>query len=599
MDDGGIMKKSRRDVLLTAAGAAVVGSVAISSRSDAAAPTAVTETIDAASFVSSDGRMIMNPGGSVRTSSATSVLVHALQIPAGRAVTNVRVFGVGGSLTVGLYRRDVVRSRFMGTPVTLTASPTNGVISLPVPSPTALAQGEVFQIFIQHLTTSTLVSGAEVTHDLGSAIRPSTDPGTGPTIPATTVAATTTAVATTTTLPQRPTTTTVATTSTTWPASTGAPTAADYRPMAPDSPWNTPLTANTRWFGDADVSRTDKPTLWYASEQSTTNGRHWYLSNSFKWSTGVWFPSTTDQIWEVQLPAKLDGNTTAGVARGHRACKFNLRLPADFEVGAIGGNGYDAPAAVVVPPGQRLELRDYTTNSIFETVTAPADGLLLDLYSCRANATTKTVVVYSLGWQGAKTGTGFGTAGQMWGGGVWDINACTGTRASNTPWGVGLITQADLVNPNGIPHALAIATAGLLSAPYGVAPCTSFDNGWGGKMPNGTRIGIPAGIAMPTSLNNPALHGLGRKMWDVMQTYGCFLVDAGDPVMMVFYADAVSIKDGTAARLHNAVSGTVETNVSLDPLYAFWNDNGLGKNTAIMDVIRPYLRYTGPAPIVW
>jgi hypothetical protein len=309
--------------------------------------------------------------------------------------------------------------------------------------------------------------------------------------------------------------------------------------MSPSSPWNTTIPLNTTWYGNPND--TSKHTLWNVPGSGR---RKWYCNTGFDWSCGVWFVKPTDPVWTFTLIHDI---------RGHKAGPLQLRAPDNLTVSSTGDN----PAALVI------------------------DGELWDLYgvviTSRANHTAN---LYSYGHQPLGSGTGFGTPGQMWNNGAWNIDPCTGTRAANTPWGVGLITADDLKAPE-ILHALAVATPNSVTAPRGVAPCTSFDNNCWGALPSGTRIGIPANVAMPAALKDPRWNGLGMKFWKVWQTYGGYIVDTADPTNVCIYSDPVSLPQGKA----------------IEPLFAWWSSpytDPAGTKMSIMDLISPHLRVNQP-----
>jgi hypothetical protein len=316
-----------------------------------------------------------------------------------------------------------------------------------------------------------------------------------------------------------------------------------YLPMSPSSPWNLPIPAGTQWYGPPATTDPSRRTLWW---EPNVGVRRWYMNTDFKWSSGIWIAQPTDPTWTFALPKAW---------RGHPAGTFTLRAPANLKVGGV-KNG-DNPASVIV------------------------DGELWDLYGVVMKG-TRRANLYAFGHQPYATGTGFGTAGQMWDNGTWKIDPATGTRAANTPWGVGMITADDLAAPE-ILHALAVALPESITASRGVAPVTAFDNGGYGTIPSGTRIGIPAGITMPAVLADPRWNGLGIRFWKVWQTYGGFVVDTADPLYPVLYADPVSIPGGPGL-------------TAIDPVYAWWNswytENGVQRS--IMDIIQPYLRLSQP-----
>jgi hypothetical protein len=535
-----ITPPTRRGFLRVAAGvAATSGAVAVIGARPANAATATTEWMDALDFVQMGGSVALQApkrDGAVYPSVAASPFIGILTVPAGRAVASLAVHSTG----VGELRAELVPhtiGKGIGTSVTsVTGTPSNGSLAVPVAiDGLAPAVGQRFQLWVFGATATTPLSGASYT--LVDRTRPPTP---------TTTTTSTTAVATTvvaTTLPP-PTTTTMPPPTTTAPPTTTTPpsTAYGYRPMSPASPWNTPIPANTTWYGNPND--TSKHTLWNVPG---TGRRHWYMNTDFDMSCGLWFAKATDPTWTFTLPNEW---------RGHAPTTLKLRAPSNFTVGTR-PNG-DSPAAIVV------------------------DGELWDLYGVKITSqANRTATMVSYGHQSVANGTGFGTPGQMWGNGVWNIDPCTGTRAANTPWGVGLITGDDLKAP-AILHALAVATPQSITASRGVAPCTSFDNSGWGMLPSGSRIGIPAGQVMPSALADVRWKGLGTKFWNVFQTYGAFIVDTADPVYPCLYTDPISVPNGDAVHL----------------VYAWWDSpytDSTGTKRSILDLIVPYLRVNQPA----
>jgi hypothetical protein len=545
---------NRRGFLRVAAGAAATGSAAIAlGARPASGATATTEWMDALDFVQMGGSVPMQSpkrDGAIYPSVAASPFIGILTVPPGRAITALTVHTTGvGQLRALLFPHTIGKG--LGKSLTsVVGAPRNGSLAIPLDRDgVAPGVGQRFQLWVFGATATTPFSGASYT--LVDAVRPPTP--TSSTTSATTAAATTVAVATTLPPPTTAPSTTVApatTTPTTAAPTTAAPTTTTtapstsgygYLPMSPTSPWNTPIPANTKWYGDPND--TSKHTLWFVPG---TGKRRWYLNFDYDGSCGVWFAKPNDPVWTFTLPKEL---------RGHPPTTFQLRAPSNFTVGTR-TNG-DNPAAIVV------------------------DGELWDLYDVKITSkANRTATIFSYGHQPLATGTGFGTAGQMWGNGVWNIDPVTGTRASNTPWGVGLITGDDLKAP-AILHALAIATPHSITASRGVAPCTSFDNAGWGPLPSGTRIGIPAGQAMPNTLAAAHWKGLGIKFWNVFQSYGAYIVDTADPVYPTLYSDPVSVPGGDALHL----------------LYAWWDSpytDSSGNKRAILDLISPYVRTSQP-----
>jgi hypothetical protein len=325
---------------------------------------------------------------------------------------------------------------------------------------------------------------------------------------------------------------------TTAPAPPPLPAGYGYRPLSPYSPWNTPIdAANATW--------SDDPIL-HTISGITYNGApdpqlHFWVNTDLNGSCPVYHVQPTDPIWTFQLRNPW---------RGHTTTPFQLQAPATFKAGTV-PNG-DNPATLII------------------------GNTLHDLYGIIITG-PNTATLYGYANQSLTTGTGFGTPGQLWTGTTWNIDPATGTRAANTPWGVGLITQDDL-NATTITHALAIALPNRMLTSKATTPATSYDNNGAntGTIPCGTRLAIPPTTAMPAILADPKWNGLGTKFWNVIQTYGIYVVDGCGGAWPILYTDTISVTNPT----------------QINPLYAFWNypADTRGLKQSILDHINPHLR---------
>jgi hypothetical protein len=520
--------------------------MAVGARS-AEAATVTTEWVDALDFVQMGGSVAMQSQreGAVYPSNLASPFIGVLSVPSGKAIASLVVHATGAEeLRATVFPHSIGKG--MGEPLTnVVGAPLNGSLAVPLDrAGLAPAPGERLQLWVFGVTETTPFSGASYTlvDAVKSPLLSSTSTSTAARTAATTtvaVAAKSAPLAPSSARPPTTTTTTTAPTTTTTTVSNGG---YGYRPMSPTSPWNTPIPANTVWYGDPNDA--SQHTLW---QVPGSGPRHWYLNTDFDYSSGVWFPTATDPLWTFTLPTEW---------RGHPPTSFQLRAPTNFTVGTR-VNG-DNPASIIT------------------------NGELWDLYGVKITSRRKrTATLFAFGRQSLADGTGFGTPGQMWGNGLWNIDPATGTRAANTPWGVGLITADDLRAP-AILHALAVATPHSITAPRGVAPCTAFDNAGFGALPSGTRIGIPAVDLRPTiTFDNQDWQALFTKFWNVFQTYGAFIVDTADPVYPCLYSDPVSLPGDT--KLHS--------------LYAWWDSpyiDQTGTPRSILDLITPYLRVNQP-----
>ena len=248
----------------------------------------------------------------------------------------------------------------------------------------------------------------------------------------------------------------------TTPPTTPGP-VAPGRPWSASSPWNTPTPAGTRWY--------DSTVLHTASPVNGDARRHWWVSNT---GVGVYQGTATDPVWTFNLPAIND----TYFHRVHPASRFSVRAPAGMQA----GDGSDKILFVV----------NGTT--------------YYEVWLADVNPATRTV-----------TGQMWSTGDYITGPGAGSPNN-DGVRAANFSWAGGLITGRDLANGK-IDHALAVAlTADTLDGNSGRFrfPATAWDNGGAtGPIQMGSRIGVPAGVAMPAGLSP-----VGVMMFNALQTYG-------------------------------------------------------------------------------
>jgi hypothetical protein len=337
--------------------------------------------------------------GSVYPSDAASPFIGVLSVPSGKAIASLVVHATGTEeLRATVFPHLIGKG--MGEPLTnVVGTPLDGSLVVPLDRAGLLPTAGVrLQLWVFGVTETTPLSGASYT--LVDAVKAPTPPATSAST-TTTTAATTVAVAAKvaqpTPAPARPPATTTTTTAPTTTTTTVPNGGYGYRPMSPTSPWNTPIPANAVWYGDPND--TSQHTLW---QVPGSGPRHWYLNTDFDYSCGVWFPKATDAVWTFTLPTEW---------RGHPPTSFQMRAPTNFTVGTR-VNG-DNPASLVF------------------------NGELWDLYGVKITSQRKrTATIFAYGHQSLANGTGFGTPGQMWENGLWNIDPATGTRAANTPWGV-------------------------------------------------------------------------------------------------------------------------------------------------------------------
>ena len=324
------------------------------------------------------------------------------------------------------------------------------------------------------------------------------------------------------------------------PGDPGTPpgtTAADPAPpFAATSPWNTPTAAGTRWFDTPALHRLATP---LPNGDST---RHWWVNAE---SVGLWWAAPTDPVWTFRMPDYI----APAWHRNRPASTFTMRAPADLAAGT------DVDHILVVidrASGEYTEVWEAQVDSATHTVTNRA-GMP--------------------GWARGNLYTGPGAG---------DLANNNGVRAANFSWAAGLITGTDL-HAQKIDHAVVVSLPAELLKGGGMSgtnawrpPATAWDaGGWGGRVQMGSRIGIPAGTAIPVGLSP-----IGRMMFDTLTRYGAFVGDYGGGPWPMFYVD------------NRSVDRNGHDQAAVDPLIAFWDHNG----SADMEKLGPLLRVADYQP---
>jgi hypothetical protein len=171
-------------------------------------------------------------------------------------------------------------------------------------------------------------------------------------------------------------------------------------------------------------------------------------------------------------------------------------------------------------------------------------------------------------WQFKRTDNTHATAAAY---GEANIVSDSGWGSTNPPRGAGiravgasglggLIMGSDIA-AGAINHALAVSLDFSLVSSRFVAPAIASD-GSQGSIAEGTRLGIPAGTAMPAGLSS-----IGQMVWRSLAKYGAFVVDRGGGNALS--ADPKSV---TAA--------------TVDPLRVYWGSKGHSD----LDRIMPYVK---------
>lgn len=249
------------------------------------------------------------------------------------------------------------------------------------------------------------------------------------------------------------------------------------RPFASSSAWNTPTPGGTVWF---DHSQLHVP---------------WWINSGSAIIVYVVAGDNTD--WTFNLNTYIDDPYN----RHRNAASFTVKGPS----GLVCGSDSDHILCLVQPDGAYIETWDTTVNSGTHVITAN-------------------------GWATGNMLTGLGVGGLVASGGN---NA--GVRATNFSWAGGLITPTDVSN-GVIAHALNVGCPPNVNrgGSYPVtfrSPATAADNSGTGLITEGSRLGIPPGVSMPSGM-----HAIGQMIFTALQTYGAFVGDyvGGDSILIYF-----------------------------------------------------------------
>lgn len=250
------------------------------------------------------------------------------------------------------------------------------------------------------------------------------------------------------------------------------------RPFADTSPWNTPTPGGTIWYDHAQLHVP------------------WWIN----WGSAivVWAEAGDVTDWTFNMPTYID----LPYNRNRASASFTRKGPAGLHPGS------DSDHILVLinrATGDYVETWDTTVNSTTHVITAN-------------------------GWATGNIVTGMGAGGLVADGGN---NA--GVRATNFSWAAGLITAEDIAS-GVIPHALNVGLPPTVnnggSYPNEFrAPATAADNSGSGLITEGSRIGIPWGVARPSGM-----HPIGNMIFTALQTYGAFCGDyvGGDSILIYF-----------------------------------------------------------------
>lgn len=330
------------------------------------------------------------------------------------------------------------------------------------------------------------------------------------------------------------------------------------RPFAPNSPWNTLTPPGTQWYDYSGL---------HHAPGSTTSPSTGFVN--FLYST-TW-SSPTDPIWTFELSSY----NAAEWRRTMPTQTIRMRAPRNLTPSDPGSDQIITIADPV--SGDYIEMFRYKVDT-----TNPSN---LRVYPDPAFVHDGNPPLYHTG--NMITGTGVGDA---------STNKGAGARASNFSWAGGQITKAD-IDAGKIDHALEVTLPGEMvkggpgsfSCPNGpgpsVAPATAGNGCWPtGKMPLGTKIGIPAGVPRPAGLNS---NSIGKMVFDALQKYGAYVGDVGGQPQIMFAADWGSF--GYPASLTS-----LDTTV-FDPLIGCWGPHPEGC-TAAFPLIQPLLRVANYQP---
>lgn len=249
------------------------------------------------------------------------------------------------------------------------------------------------------------------------------------------------------------------------------------RPFADTSPWNTPTPGGTIWYDHAQLH-----VPWW---------HNWGSAIVVYVQPG----DVTD--WQYQMTDYIDDPYN----RHRTASTFTVKGPA----GLHPGSDSDHILVLVQQNGDYVETWNTVLNGGTHVITAS-------------------------GWATGNMVTGLGVGGLVASGGN---NA--GVRATNFSWAAGLITAEDIA-AGVIPHALNVGlppdvnNGGSYPNEFR-APATAADNSGSGLITEGSRLGIPWGVARPSGM-----HPIGNMIFTALQTYGAFCGDyvGGDSILIYF-----------------------------------------------------------------
>lgn len=329
------------------------------------------------------------------------------------------------------------------------------------------------------------------------------------------------------------------------------------RPFAANSPWNTLTPSTTRWY--------DYPALHVSPGTTSPSTGFVNFLYSTTWS------SSSDPMWTFQL-------TGYSAPEWHRVMPTQtVRMRAPISM-ATSDPGNDQLITIADPvSGDYIEMFRYKVDK--------TDPNNLRVYADPAFANDGNKPLYHTG--NMITGTGVGVAA---------TNKGAGARASNFTWAAGQITQAD-ISAGKIDHALEVTLPGemvlggpgVFTCPNGpgpsILPATAGNGCWPtGRMPLGTKIGIPASTPKPAAIaSNP----IGNMVFDALQRYGAYVGDVGGQPQIMFAADWGSFG-------YPSTLTSLDTTV-FDPLIGCWGSHPEGCTPAF-PIMQPLLRVADYQP---
>jgi hypothetical protein len=251
-------------------------------------------------------------------------------------------------------------------------------------------------------------------------------------------------------------------------------------------------------------------------------------------------PFDASSPWNTPMPAGVSWRDVPQLRGGHSWVNDEA-----FSIPVVHSGPGDPLVAVSVPnswgwgagiANVRIPAGITGANGTDGSLIVETDNVAFNFWQFhRSGPVTASAAAYAVA---PMSGSGWGTSNPFLGAGV---------RAAGSSGLGGLITADDLSSGDAIPHALAVSLLGSELAPGFVAPAIAGGGG-SGSIPMGSRLGIPAGTAVPGGLSS-----IGLRVWNTLIRSGAYVVDLHDgSAPVIFYADPLSVASSTIDPLRTA-----------------------------------------------